>query len=296
MSEQEFIKYKQKIQFLTRQIKQQDRIMKEYKETIEQSNSTIQDIMDKLSMEFKLANQIHRVLLPVDMPVIPHCEFSYKFRPAEVAGPGKDFYQIVPYSDKYFSIIMSSCLSHSLSALLFSARLKMMSVSTKEHTIKPDVFVSHLLKQMEKDFKHISPSQKKSLNILPDNIDLFYGTVNQKTYQLSYCLLGNIMVFVQNFKAKKVQLLSETKNKISPKKVHLNSKDRLIICSPGIAHALEKKHSLLKNIIEKEYQSPVHELRNRILFELDQFCQGTPRSRDQSILVMGLKSQILKLT
>ncbi len=293
-------KWKEKVEQLCEQLKQKDRVIKEYQAVIEQSNHSLKEVMDKLSMELKLANQMHRVLLPVELPLISGCEFSSKFRGADLAQKGKDFYAVVPHpTSRSFSIIMSSCFSHSLSALLVSARLKIMSGFQTPNIPDPVHFVNLLSAEIQKDIKNVSFKNSSSID-LENNIDLFYGVVNQKTYNLSYCFFGKMSVFIHS--ASNTRELHPTMQSVYNVKSHvvsLNSKDRLVVCSPGILNAQSpsgQRYSLLslKQLIQKGANYSVHELRNNILYELDHFCQGHPRQRDQTVLVMSIKDRILK--
>ena len=305
MSSFELNKWKQKVTELNQKLAQKDQIIEQYKGAIEQSNQSIQEIMDKLSLELKLANQMHRILLPTKLPVIPDCEFSFKFRSGDTECPGKDFYEIVPHlHTKSFCITLSSCVSHTWSSLLFSARLKTMSLSKAKEACQPHEFIAQLSKEIQKDtqnsfFSKLSVNQK-----LSKNIDLFYAVLDQHTYQLSYSLLGNIKVFIQRtYPNNIIEELLETSDRkpLSSKSIALNSKDRIIVCSPGIFSVTDpsgEKFStaFLKKIICKKKTASVHELRNHILYELDKFCQAKPPSRDQSMVVIHIKSAILKLT
>ncbi len=302
--------WKKKAEQCASQLKSKKEVLKEYKKTIDKSTQLIQDLMKKLSLELQVANQIHQILLPTDLPVISNCEFSFKFRPSDEPGQGKDFYEVVPHSklSKSFGIILSSCFSHSLSALLVSARLKMMSHSKEADRLKPHEFVRYLVDEMSEEKESFSSFPKQGSDAF-GSIDLFYARVDQKTYEMSYCLVGDITVLVWQSESGEIQTIKpcmksvDFNQKAQPQSgsVFLNGKDRLVICSPGILQAKSpagESYSLasLKNLLKTEAESGVHELRNFILYELKSFCQGRPSQRDQSVLVMEVKNRILKLT
>ena len=158
--------WKKKFEELSDLLQEKEQALKEYRKIIEQSNKLMKEVMDKLSVELKIAHQIHRVLLPVDLPVIANCEFSFKFRPADIKGEGKDFYEAFPhFNKKSFNIIMSSCSSHALSALLFSARLKMMSRGEEVHQLKPHDFILRLTEEMSSDASNMSVGGRKCLTL-----------------------------------------------------------------------------------------------------------------------------------
>ena len=300
--------WKQKFKEASVLLQEKERLLEEYRKTIQQSNQLMKEVMEKLSVELKMAHQIHRILLPVDLPIIANCEFSFKFRSAEQESRSKDFYEIVPHpSSKSFSIIMSSCASHSLSALMFSARLKMMNRGERMDHLNPHEFINCLVKEINMDVANLSESGMQMPNPLQEKVDLFYALVSQKTYEMSYCLVGDIVALVQYAETGETEVIKPAasslgeKERIKTNVISLNGKDRLILCSPGVLHCQApegKSYSLsaLKDSLQVENTTSVHEVRNRIFYELESFAQGCPAERDQSVLVMEVKSRILKLT
>ena len=290
-------------------LQEKERALKSYQEAIQEITDTMKEVTQKLSLDFKLVNQIHRILLPVDLPIIPGCEFSFKFYPADIKSESKDFYEVLPHpATKSFSIIMSSCSSHSLSALMFSARLKMMNRGERIDHLKPHEFVACLRKEINRDSEDLSGTGMNLSNILEEKVSLFYALVSQKTYQMFYCLVGDISALTCYSETRQMEELKqgakglkadEVKN-LKTQTISLNSRDRLILCSPGVLNCQSPNGdtyplSALKKSLKTEEASTVHEVRNRILYELESFAQGRPLKRDQSILVMEVKNQILKL-
>lgn len=307
-------KWKKKALHFQAQLKEKEHILSEYKKTIRDSNKLIKEAMNKLNTELKMAEQIHKLLLPVELPIIPNCEFSFKFHPSEQSGGGKDFYEVSPDREsKKFSIIMSSCSSYALSSLLLSARLKIKAHSTYLNDIKPEQFVRSLINEVSSDISTAKKQQKNktanNLYTLPKSLDLFYSVVDQKTYNMFYCLIGKIKVLIHFAKTDKIKILNSCTNssklnkkeEFKSKVVSLDRGDRVIVCSPGILNCHDlygETYSLiaLKEIIQNQKPgTTVHDLRNHIMYELKQFCKGCPIPRDQSILVMEIKKHILKL-
>ncbi len=307
-------KWKKKTLQLQAQLKEKENILSEYKKTVRDSNKLIKEAMNKLNTELKIAERIHRLLLPVELPIIPNCEFSFKFHPSEQPGGGKDFYEISPDKEnKKFSITMSSCSSYALSALLLSARLKIKSQSTSLNDIKTDQFIHSLINEVYSDIS-VSKKQKNNritdnLHTLPKALDLFYSVIDQKTYNMFYCLVGKVKVLVHFAKTGKIQTLNpcidpldlNKTEELKSKVISLDRGDRLIVCSPGILNCHDlygETYSLiaLKEVIQNQKpETTVHDLRNNIMYELKQFCKGCPIPSDQSVLVMEIKNQILKL-
>ena len=121
--------------------------------------------------------------------------------------------------------------------------------------------------------------------------------------------MGDIAALVQYAETGEVEtirnsadsLAEKEMDKLKPSVISLNGRDRLVLCSPGVLNCQAPgggNYSLssLKDSLKTESASTVHEVRNRILYELESFSQGHPSERDQSVLVMEVKSRILKLT
>ena len=295
--------WKKKYEELSCLLKEKEQVLENYKELIDQSNQTIKEVMEKLSQELNTAHQIHKILLPVDLPVVAGCEFSFKFCPALKTSLSKDFYEVFAYpSSKSFALIMSSCSSHALSALLFSARLKMMSQQGRGgKSLSPKEFISHLIQEIKQDLSEGFLGSNAD-PFLDKKICLFYAVISQKTWQMSYFLAGDITALLWHAEDGKVEVLKSGANSlltpIKTKTLSLNGRDRFILCSPGVlkSRAPDGEEYGLSALLKLcERAGSVHELRNKILYALKSFAEGRPLERDQSILVMEVKSKILKL-
>ena len=193
----EFQDWRSRFEEASALLQEKEKTLKEYRKVIQQSHQLMKEVMDKLSFELKIAHQIHRILLPVELPVIAGCEFSFKFRPADGDGKSKDFYEVLPHpASKSFSIIMSSCSSHALSALMFSARLKMLGRGERVEHLKPDEFVARLIEEINIDIANFSETRGGAYP-LRGKTSLFYALISQRTYQMSYCLVGDIFAFAR---------------------------------------------------------------------------------------------------
>ena len=282
----------QKLSRLKIELKEKNKTLKAYQKAIKEGNKTIKEIMNQLNAELKTAEKIHRALLPSSLPVIPDCEFSFKFIPSTTASGGKDFYEITPRPlYKQFSITMSSCDSYTLSALLMSARLKMLnSINIRRADIKS--FTKNLAEET-----NIKRKKNSSTAFTPAGADIFHGIVDRKTYEMSYALTGNIMVFY----LRNNTLHSLKKSAVNTFKTTLDRGDLLIVCSPGVLQAKNRQGKTLslsdfKKLLKTgSSEMPVHEFRNYIVYSLQEFSKGCHISRDQSILVMKIKKNILKL-
>ena len=281
----------------TEEIKAKDKMIHTYQKQLSVANETILQITKQINTNLQQLYHLHENLIPTKFPSIDKCEFSYKFI-SSASGMGKDFYQVIPLHRMHFGLVMSSCISHILSSLLFSSRLRLMArVDYKK--LQPAEVLKNLIQDIH---------DQHEVTRLKSQIDLFYAVINQKKYQISYCSIGKVQSFLYSFTTKELyelkpcadQFSLESSVQLSNKKIDLNSRDHLIVCSPGIIEATNRKGEMfgverLKEVIQKTTKTGAHLMRNRLIHKVQSFTQKKKLSRDQSVMVMEIRDKILKL-
>ena len=283
---------KQKVAVLTKKIKEKDQLLKKYQKGLEDSNRRVTKIAKKLEDSLSLIRDINQSLVPTQLPAISGFEFSHKFVPAK-NGVSGDFFNIIPIKNSMkFGIVLSSCNTYSLSSLFLSSFLKSSLNIPKYKTAKD--FVSVIAKKMK-----LNGSQE---------IHLFYGIVSRSSFEMDYCLVGDIFAGRKKekgaFNIFKPCADNLWQTKAAPPfqsgKLILEPKDTLLICSPGIKHRENKKGSLFgaKNIIkavEKNPSAEVLELRQNVLFACNEFGKNKINQRDCTILAIKVLDTVLRL-
>lgn len=284
------------IKELMQELNLKETLVQEYKKQLSLSDSLILKLTHQVDSDLQTLYRLYENLIPTQLPHIPDCEFSCKFL-SSPKGEGKDFYQIIPFKRRNFGLIMSSCVSHIVSSLLFSSRLKLIS---RTANLQPHDFLLTLSKEINEQQKNIKTDTK---------IDIFYSIIDQKKYTLSYCSSGSIYSFLYSFNTKKIHDLHPLSSKfnikqlsdIKSRKINLNPKDHLILCSPGIVECLNAQGKAfgsdrLKQIIQSVEEPGAHLMRNQILYAVKSFYKDQRINRDQSIFVMEIRDKILRLT
>ena len=90
-------------------------------------------------------------------------------------------------------------------------------------------------------------------------------------------------------------------SEVKSRKINLNPKDHLILCSPGVVECLNTRGEpfgihRLKQIILNAEEPGAHLMRNQILYAVKSFSKDKEINRDQSIFVMEIRDKILRLT
>lgn len=283
------------IKELMQELDLKEAAIQEYKKQLSLSDKFILNLTQQIDSDLQTLYRLYDNLIPTQFPYIPDCEFSYKFL-SSPKGEGKDFYQVIPFKRRNFGLIMSSCVSHIISSLLFSSRLKL-AVRANYKNLQPHDFLLALSKEMNEQQKNTEINTK---------IDIFYSIIDQKKYTLSYCVAGSIYSFLYSFDTKDIQDLNPSSVNFNTEhtksqKVNLNPKDHLILCSPGVVECLNDKGESfgvprLKEIIHNIERPGAHLMRNQMLYAIKSFYKDQEVNRDQSIFVMEIRDKILRLT
>lgn len=282
---------KEKILSLEEKLKQKDKLLKKYQKSLDTSNIRIKRITKDLEESLSVLRDINKNFIPVKLPQIPGFEFSYKFLPTQ-QGVSGDFFDVIKIQDTMnFAILLSSCNTYAITSLFLSSFLKFSPDLKKYKTAKD--FLSFV-------------AQKLSLSMAKkENIHLFYGIVSRSSFELDYCLIGDIFVGHKT-QGKDVNILIPyashlyEKKKLQGGKLVLQAKDTLLLCSPGIAKRKNEKGQNfgVENIVKAMNQNPragVLETRQNVLFSCSEFGKNKPALEDCTTLAIKATDRILRV-
>lgn len=291
----EISQLKEKIKDLEQELSSKSLELQVYRNQLKQANSQIEKMIAQLSHELKMAGQIQKLLSPTELPNISGFEISSKF----ISGTrsGGDYFDIFEHEDKMkFGVLVASASGYSLSALFLSILIKLASQVEAKKGLPPNEFLKKLAAEMT---PQMGPKDKTSV---------FYGVLDRRTYELEYCGMGPIDVYVQShgqeslthFEMGVEPLSTQSTPPSESLKFAINAKDRLIICTEGIAKSYNDENQTwggdgLRNAIRGAPKTGVHELRNEILFQNQKFSGLTEPVRDQTVLVIEAKDHVIKL-
>ncbi|MCZ0932330.1 MAG: SpoIIE family protein phosphatase [Oligoflexia bacterium] len=285
---------KQKISILEDKIKKKEQLIKKYRQALTDSNTRVTNIAKELAESLSIIRDINKNLVPVRLPSISGFELSCKFLPAK-RGVSGDFFDIIPIKNSMkFGIILSSCNTYSLTSLFLSSFLKSAPSIHKHKTAKD--FVSSVAKKIK-----ISAHKKEQMH-------LFYGVISRSSFEMDYCLAGDIFAGHKREKGKfnilppcaESLLQAKVKTPFKSGKLILEPKDTLLICSPGVKYRENKNGNFfgIKNIIksaEKKPAAEVLEMRQNVLFACNEFGKNKVNKRDCSVLAVKVMDAILRL-
>lgn len=286
---------KEKISELEHELAVRDAELHRYRLELERANLTLEKMIDRTAKELRLAQGLQKLLSPTEIPPIQGFEFSSKFVPGTRFGG--DYFDIFEHEDRLkFGVLVSSASGYGLSSLLLMALIKMSSQMEARRGLSAD-------KVMQQLTEEVGP-----LIDGEDRASLFYGVVDRRSYELQYCALGEMDIFIQGYSTSKLDELEATGPHLAKgmassmllKTVQLNPRDRLIIATEGLRYTENPKgvrwgsHGLAE-AIRKAPRQGVHELRNEILFSNERYSQKEAPMRDQTVIVTEVKDRVIKL-
>jgi sigma-B regulation protein RsbU (phosphoserine phosphatase) len=292
VSEQE---NKEKILQLEKDLAKKDLEILNYKKDLLVLNHKIESLVTQMQGQLQWAQTIQKLLSPTELPAIPGFEFSTKFIPG-LRGGG-DYFDIFEHEDKFrFGIFISSCSGYSISSLLLSLVIKISAQIESRKGMSPEL----VIQKLGHDLAAQVQNQEKA--------SVFYGVIDRRNFEMKYCLVGSIDVFLQTFGQESPQRISSCGEPLSKdfsflptlETLQMKSKDRLILATEGLKNSQDKSQCYwgslgLEQSILKAPRQGVHELRNEIFYQNEKFSGKTEPDRDQTVIIGQVKENLIML-
>lgn len=286
---------RERIEELEQEIAAKDAELAQTRLRLNAANARLEQIIDQISQELKMAGKIQKLLAPVEIPHIQGFEFSTRFVPGMKSGG--DYFDIFEHKDKMrFGVVVASCSGYAMSALFLSVLIKISSRMEARSGLEPHEMVTLLGKELTADMQ------------LKDRAQLFYGVVDRRDFVLRYCSMGQIKAYIQlngqdaltPLEISGPSLSKDFNTQPQTATLSLNPKDRLILCTEGISQAKSSRGEVwgeerLIDAIRSAPRTGVHELRNEVLYRCEAFTGLSEPDRDQTLLVLEVKDKVIKL-
>jgi sigma-B regulation protein RsbU (phosphoserine phosphatase) len=286
---------KEKIKELQLELAQKNLQISQYRNELLRVNEALEKIAEQFNQELKIAEAIQKVLSPTDLPHIQGVSFSSKFLPG--AKNGGDYFEIFEHEDKMrFGILVSSSSGYVMSAAMLGVLIKLSAQIEARRGLEPDQVIKKIADEV------ISNIESQ------DSSSVFYAVVNRRNFEMKYSCVGQIFGLIQPNSDKRLIQLEPSASKLKKgfsevplmHTINLGPRDRLILCTEGLLAAQnEKKESFGKEgVLQAVLHAPrsgVHELRNEILFKLEQFVGSVELARDVTVIVTEVKDRVIKL-
>ncbi len=286
---------KERISELESELRDREQDLKSFHQQMIATNEQLEDMITQLEGEIGVVAAIQKRLVPTEFPNIPGFEFSTKF--VHGLASGGDYFDIFEHENRFrYGIVLASSSGYTTSALLLSVLLKFMGQIEAKKGVNPDLILQMISKEM---------TESMSNN---DFAHLFYGTVDRKSFELSYSMAGDVRALLFVNQNKELRSLRQDQPSFSKQSnfnyqkstVSLNPRDRLILCSYGVVESVNPKGEKfgverLYDVILSSSKLGAHELRNDILYNVEKFRQAEVQKKDITIIVAEVKDHVIKL-
>lgn len=288
MSEEQL---QQKISSLEAQLKLKEAELKAYKIEINKTNAALQRLISLAADDLKWAQAIQKRLSPAVMPHVPGLEVSSKFLSGDEIGG--DYFDFVSLTDKMkIGFILSASGGHGLAAMLLGILVSTQAKNLVREAEKSSKVVEDLIKELDHERKPNLP--------LPS---LLYAIFDRRHFQLDLSWRGDLLVLKNSGATGEVtvcvspltplQKAIKDSVKVQSLTLNLEAKDRLIFCSPGVIEACDSAE--ISEMVQQAPRLGVHELRNEIVFGVQQSSKTATPHRDQTVVVLEVQEHLIKL-
>lgn len=262
---------------------------------VEKTSRGIPGLVKKLNEDIQLAQKIQRRLIKDKFPSMGGLSIKSKYWCGLKAGG--DYFDAFEFPDgQHIGLILTDSSSYSLSTNLLGSLMQFSAHAGAKDHFDPATIVQTL-------FSKLGDSIKEK-----DQLSLFYGVLDRKTYQLRYVDCGAVFAQWKNKEESKwlakgdAAPLSKTNGAIgSSKEVFLEPGDRLTLLSDGWVDGLESGLSGLPEEIE-DAQDLLNELSFRLRKSVEKNLEPEDISeefpmppQDCSILVIDVAKNLLRL-
>jgi sigma-B regulation protein RsbU (phosphoserine phosphatase) len=294
-SENEIKTLKSKIAALEQELKDREADLRLFREELKGANTRLAHMSAQAASQLQALHHIQSLLVPTQLPNIPGFEFSSKFVASGLGGG--DYFDIFEHEDRFrFGLLLSSSSGYGVSALLLSVFLKMAGRLEARRHMQASDFLQALLTEVRDKLQE------------QDRVSVFYGIVDRRHYEFNFSNSGGVTALYYNAQQKKLKSLigdspplsRHERREFVTESRSLHPRDRIILCSQGVAESESESgeafgRERIFSAILNSCHLPVHEQRNEIFFQLQQFLGSKSPLRDLSVVVTEVKDRVIKL-
>lgn len=297
-AQREIALLRERIGTLAEELADREKDLSVFRSELRSANQRIESMIVTLAAQLRQTGQIQRLLVPTEIAAISGFDFSSKF----VASPlsGGDYYDIFELDDRLrFGLVLSCASGYSISSLFLTVLLKVTGQTEARRGQSPERVIELIAQEVA------AQAQAR------EKAHLFYGLVDRRSFQLQYVSLGEIVALHGPAEGGRMHRLKAAGQALESglqipsggwpvQTIDLSPRDRLIICSQGVARARNRageefgEDRLYRAVLAAPRQG-VHDLRNEILYQVERFCEGTDLPADVTVVVAEVKDKIIKL-
>lgn len=278
---------KKKLTILEAELKKKDSEIIVYRQELVKISQKLDILMSQIADDVKMMSQVHKSIVPTEIPKIPGFEISRKFFYGSKSGG--DYFDIFEHENKLkFGILVASSSGYAMSALFLSLIMKISHALEARKGSSPD----NILQQIAEEVKKTAAPH--------DTTSAFYGVIDRRDFTMQFCSAGKMDGYYLA-PQKPVQILKSTNSafgqqfseKLTLASIELEPKSKICILTEGLSEVLGAEG--IVKIMTDNAKNGVHDLRNELLFQAQRKSNLEEPLRDQTVIVIEVKNQVIKL-
>jgi serine phosphatase RsbU (regulator of sigma subunit) len=245
---------------------------------------------EKMTKDLKKARQVQESLIPEALPDLPGWGLAAALKPAgETSG---DFYDYIALPAGKVGISIADVTDKGTSAALFMALSRSLwRTYAVDYPDNPE-------KAMEATNRRILADTHGGLFIT-----LFYGILDPKTGEFTYCSAGHHPAYLLRAKDRLIEELGRTgiplgveeETTWTQQRINFEQGDTLVLYTDGVTDALNDKEQFfgqecLQEVLYKHFGKPVKEMRESLLSEVNNWI-GHAQQFDDITLMLIVKEK-----
>lgn len=270
------------------------------------ANSDLKSLIDKFEEDLRTARAIQRSLIPEKFPEVNGMKVMHKYLSGLKSGG--DYIDFFEFEDKgHVGVLLSDSTGYGVSSAFMSVMLKLAIRLSRDEARSPSATVSKIFEELQVTMKP------------REDLSLFYGIINRKTFEMKYTSCGSVRFVHQVFGENKVagsesseggaaiELHDRSLVAVPPFRkdnpvvlkdhsVDLNPKDRLTFFTDGFGENFQGGHDL-ETVFKKTYGDDPIELINELTFRVKKKLESGDDmpAQDCSVLILDVEKRLMRL-
>ncbi len=291
-----------RIKFMHDELAEKQKAMETANERLQRQTAEIDHLKEELQfqdaqlrvknmlveLELEMAREVHRGLLPRELPQWPGLALAHLYLPS--GRVGGDLYQFVPFEEEALGIFMADVAGHGVSAAFIAAMTKMAFNSYASATRSPAELVSHLDSQLSSHLR------------MGLYVTMFYGIYRRSDRHFTFTRAGHPKPLLFRAGSDTAELLDTEGHVIGAfeegvfgeGEVVLAAGDRLVLFTDGVNECFNPAgepygSQWLREAVRRHHRLPPGELAETIGREITEWMGGERLRDDVALMVVTVE-------
>lgn len=252
-------------------------------------NSDLKSLIDKFEEDLKTARAIQKSLIPEKFTQVHGLKVTHRYMSGLKSGG--DYLDFFEFDDKtHVGVLMSDSSGYGLSSAFLSIVLKIAMKLSKQGIKSPSATVLKIFEEL-------------SLTMKPkDSLSMFYGILNRKTFEFTYCSAGSIRFFhgheneIEDRSDSQPALAKGPSPMLRDQKLTLFPEDRLVVVSDGFLESFGNS-GRVSRVIEKNIKEDAVATINDLAFQVKSALEDEEDfpPQDCSVMVLDVEKRVMRL-